>query len=641
MSFWDILGIPPASDLSAVKKAYAKKLRIHHPEDDPEGYQRLREAYDAAVKAIKAAERRRAGPPEQEAAAGRESVVWAQHGEQEGDHQPPPRVRLPEAVPVEREDGPRGDAAAVDALFEGLHLLYGDFSRRTDPANWEKLLESGLLWNLRLMETVRHRMIYFLQNHFLLSRAVWELLDGIFQWKEWEEELRKRYPSQLLDPVFLRHTGEWELRYDFIIEDRVANGDVDSFLKLRRQAFWALQENDVAEAEACIDQALALFGEDPDLLRLQAEVLERRGSIVEALNVYGRMVKLDPKNEEFYFRRARLSRTAGREAAMADCRAVLALEPDHTAALALLAACCAETGDHAAAKEHYLRLIRLVPDHFQARLYLSRQEGLPAKTLEQADVKLYKRRWNLRDSALLLWKLLRVRALSYLLGLVLVQLFAGLAWQPLGISDIANAGSRSHKPPAVTEEEATIRSADDWQRLWTEGSKVRVELPENSYIASMVLYQVHLAGKTLYVTKEEGERMGAFDNQSFNYVYIGLVQGKAIAMVIDKYEDAKAIFNNEALNLKGKAEPMPADLYNSLLARMLTKQVKLPEGGLVRDLYLDNTQADWSESDTLLLSSCIAGLQLVLAYLFLHELWRIGRAIGMTGRQVRGKERAA
>ena len=47
---WSMLGLEePTRDISAVKRAYARKSREYHPEEDPEGFLRLREAYQAAL----------------------------------------------------------------------------------------------------------------------------------------------------------------------------------------------------------------------------------------------------------------------------------------------------------------------------------------------------------------------------------------------------------------------------------------------------------------------------------------------------------------------------------------------------------------------------------------------------------------
>lgn len=48
MSVWDTLGITPTSDQDEIRRAYVRQLRQHRPERDPEGYQRVREAWEEA-----------------------------------------------------------------------------------------------------------------------------------------------------------------------------------------------------------------------------------------------------------------------------------------------------------------------------------------------------------------------------------------------------------------------------------------------------------------------------------------------------------------------------------------------------------------------------------------------------------------
>jgi hypothetical protein len=50
MSPWALLGIAPTADAAAIRRAYARKLKLARPDDDPEGFQRLVLARDAALK---------------------------------------------------------------------------------------------------------------------------------------------------------------------------------------------------------------------------------------------------------------------------------------------------------------------------------------------------------------------------------------------------------------------------------------------------------------------------------------------------------------------------------------------------------------------------------------------------------------
>lgn len=48
-TIWMILGLEPTKDIAAIKRAYAQKATICHPEENPQGFLELRNAYQAAM----------------------------------------------------------------------------------------------------------------------------------------------------------------------------------------------------------------------------------------------------------------------------------------------------------------------------------------------------------------------------------------------------------------------------------------------------------------------------------------------------------------------------------------------------------------------------------------------------------------
>ncbi len=49
MSIWDELGISQTNDIRQIKKAYASKSKLVHPEEHPEEFRQLHEAYESAL----------------------------------------------------------------------------------------------------------------------------------------------------------------------------------------------------------------------------------------------------------------------------------------------------------------------------------------------------------------------------------------------------------------------------------------------------------------------------------------------------------------------------------------------------------------------------------------------------------------
>jgi hypothetical protein len=53
MSHWQMLGLTPDADERGIKRAYARLLKIHRPDENPAEFQRLREAYEASLAEVR------------------------------------------------------------------------------------------------------------------------------------------------------------------------------------------------------------------------------------------------------------------------------------------------------------------------------------------------------------------------------------------------------------------------------------------------------------------------------------------------------------------------------------------------------------------------------------------------------------
>ena len=49
MNCWDVLGIEPTQDKKEIKKAYARILKQYHPEENPEEFKQIQEAYQQCL----------------------------------------------------------------------------------------------------------------------------------------------------------------------------------------------------------------------------------------------------------------------------------------------------------------------------------------------------------------------------------------------------------------------------------------------------------------------------------------------------------------------------------------------------------------------------------------------------------------
>jgi hypothetical protein len=171
-----VLGIEPTTDASEVRRAYARKLKVTQPEDDPEGFQQLRRAYEFA----------------------RNHCIYAQNEESaesvdEEPAQDPPRIPLPGAAPPVRPAPVSRDPArsALEAEFDRLSAILGS-SRVLDAdaaaTSLRALLTSDHLHRVDLNLEFEGRIADLLLNHAPRSDSLLRSAIDRFRWDLLENE---------------------------------------------------------------------------------------------------------------------------------------------------------------------------------------------------------------------------------------------------------------------------------------------------------------------------------------------------------------------------------------------------------------------------------------------------------------------
>lgn len=170
---FQILGIEQTKDERALKNAYRDKLTVTNPEDDPEGFKRLRMAYEEAC--------RYAGTPDAE--------------ENE------------EAEPTLEDDTPAGQ------WIRGVRKVYENITDRCDVEKWKALFEADDFLSLEEEENCTTYLLRFLMEHYKLPTAIWKLLDEKIHIVQNAGAFRERFPAQFVS--YMVHKCESGEEVDF------------------------------------------------------------------------------------------------------------------------------------------------------------------------------------------------------------------------------------------------------------------------------------------------------------------------------------------------------------------------------------------------------------------------------------------
>jgi hypothetical protein len=190
---WEILGLAPTADMSAIKKAYAGKTKLYHPEDDPQGFQRLREAYEFALKQAKYMK----------------NMELADHYE---THETTKVIDVKEKLLAVETNSASECIIETNSPLENLveqfmsrvKELYSNEILRKDMYQWKELLEDDAYWNLDIKQKLNYNMLHFLLDQYQTSQyrlppTVWKLFDQHFFWTGQQKGLYESFPEEFID----------------------------------------------------------------------------------------------------------------------------------------------------------------------------------------------------------------------------------------------------------------------------------------------------------------------------------------------------------------------------------------------------------------------------------------------------------
>lgn len=184
MNIWEVLGIDKCKDEGSIKKAYYDKLRVTNPEDHPEEFKLLRQAFEEAIKYAK---------------------------------------------------GEAGAVSDFDEFLQKFDEIYKDYKRRIQVDSYRELLEPCLL-DEDAKKEASFGILNYIARHSFVPHEVLYFLNECFDWLGTMEELSREFPRNFLEFIVANVQYEDIFFYDKlpIIEDFDYDGYINQYFDLRK-----------------------------------------------------------------------------------------------------------------------------------------------------------------------------------------------------------------------------------------------------------------------------------------------------------------------------------------------------------------------------------------------------------------------
>jgi len=322
MECFEILGISHTKDTKAIRKAYSSKLQFYPPETDPEGFQKLRAAYEEALKKAK------------------------------------------------QEDKEDSILTPVDEFMKRVEENYNIFEKRINTSVWKEMLESDICFNIDTGKEISERILTFLMDKYHFPYEVWSLFDSYFSWSTKKDKLYTKFPKNFIDFVVYKITTKDYFRYEYLLKSK--QGLEEKFIAEYNKGCHAIEEYDLYTVKKAISEAEDICPEHPDLFLLKARYLITNGRLEEGKVILSELIEKEPEDMYAYLYRGNLSFRKGNfEDAYNDFKKVLHIKPDFIDALFSVGKCCISTEKYEEAIKHLTYLRDIIQYNREVRVLLA------------------------------------------------------------------------------------------------------------------------------------------------------------------------------------------------------------------------------------------------------------------------------
>lgn len=337
MDIWKQIGIEKTGDKEAITHAYRERLMVTNPEDKPEEFMRLRQAYEEAL----------------------------QYAEQTSDA------------------AADGEHTPLENWMEKVEQLYRCFPDRIDPQKWEVLLQDPVCQSVQSKLEARDALLRFMMENIYFPQEVLMGLDRQFHFTENAEELFELYPRPFIQNIILDAIQNREYPpYNTLEGDDTA--DFDGYLELDAQLGASIANHETEQSKRILKQMGETGVDTPYFKLAAAKVFCQEGDYELAAKTLSEVKPLYHNLTDVRLMKADVTFLQSNwKDAKSEYEAVLKEMPDSEWAKQGLAKCLVEEGQYIRANELLRELMRMDPHNGAAEEWLNKSNEKLVNVLEQ------------------------------------------------------------------------------------------------------------------------------------------------------------------------------------------------------------------------------------------------------------------